>query len=317
MPWVIMAVILSISAVLWRYHSEIKSWYKKRERNKAGQKGQGLGLPMKVKIGMAERLYPSSLPTVPPKWSYSKVRNIEIYCKGTGIKTDPFIIEGLFPIPKRIIIFDENRYFLVKDLKLKKFGLENCEDFIFKNCEFKEFRLKKCFNILIEKTGIFREIRLKDCQDIMFENCLMKDIILYKSNDGTFKKCFCIHLKDWMSRNNYYEDNTIELLESNKKDMTFSKGNNLKDNKIINSLFKMKKLFSLKLKEEIPIILWIIFLICFTLIGIFIIFELKAQGYDVWYAFLVIPGNFIYFIIIAVIGVYLNDFYYKIKLKKG
>lgn len=315
-PWVIMIIILSLCAVLWRFRREINLRYKTRERKKAERKGKALKHPTKIKIGKARRNY-RSRGTIPLKWTYTKSRNIEIYCNGAGTKDDPFILDELFPLPKRVVIFDETRYFLIKNINLKNFGLENCENFIFKNCEFKEFRFKTCSNIIIEEIIIIRENRLMDCKSIAFKKSLIRNVIINKSNDGVFHNCYIIHLKEWKSRNNTFTNNTIEFLESHKKNATFNKQNTLKDNKIGKSNYKMKKIFHFSLKSELPIILWSIFFFCFTFIGFFIVIGLSEQGIYIWYWFLVIPGNFVYFALMAAIGFYLNDFYFKSKLKKG
>ncbi|MFX1374951.1 MAG: hypothetical protein ACFFA0_03990 [Promethearchaeota archaeon] len=144
----------------------------------------------------------------------------------------------------------------------------------------------------------------------------MKNVILYKSNDGLFKDCCIINLKDWMSKNNNFKKVNIKFLQSNKKDVTFSKGNILTDTKIIKSSYKIKKLFYINLKTELPVIIWTIGLFSFTFIGLGILLWLNALKYDIWYFYLIIPGNFVYFILIAMIGFYVNEYYFKVKLKR-
>jgi hypothetical protein len=312
----ITGVIIAIIAILLRYQGQISIWYKTRERKKAKNKGDALKLPTKIKIGKAERIYPFRFGNIPPKWSYIKARNIEIYCQGTGTKNDPFIINDLFPIPKRIVITNDKKYYVFKNLKLKKIGLEGCENFEFKNCEFTEFRLKKCSNITIQDLLIFRDTYLKDCLDISFDNCLMKNLVLYKSNFGFLKDSYIIRLKDWMSRNNDYKNTNIEFLESNKKGVSFSKGNTISDVNIKKTNYKMKKLFLVNLKTELPLIIWAVCFFCFTFIGLAILILLKDQGHDLWYWFLIIPGNFIYFFLIAALGIFSNEMYFKLKLKR-
>lgn len=313
--WIIIIVILSVFVVLFRFRREIYSWYKNRERKKAELLGKALKRSIKIKIGKARRNYPSRI-LVTPKWDYITARNIDIYCEGAGIKDDPFIIDELFPLPKRVTIINETRSFLIKNVNLKKLGIVNCENFIFKNCKFKEFRLQKCSNILIEETIIIRETRLKNCQNITFKKCLIRNVIMNKSNDGAFHNCYLIHLKEWMSRNNDFENNIVEFLESHKKNVTFGKENTLKDNLIKKSKYKIKKVFYFSLKLDLPIILWIIGFFCFTFIGFFSILGLSVQGIYVWYWFLIIPGNFVYFFLIIPIAYYVNDLYFKNKLKK-
>ena len=189
-PWLIWAILLPIMVVSWRYQKEFNSWYETRLSYKAEQKGKELGLHIKIKIGKAQINPPSSGGIPRPEWSFIKTRNIEIYCKGAGTKNDPFNIDETYPIPKRVIIENDKGYYLLQNLKLKKIGLDGCENFTLKNCEFTEFRLNKCANINIKNTLIVRESRLKDCQNIQFENCLLKNIILSESNEGNFKNCF-------------------------------------------------------------------------------------------------------------------------------
>ena len=315
-PWLIWAILLSSMAVSWRYQKEINSWYETRLNCKAERKGKEIGLHVKIKMGKALINPPSSGGVPRPKWSFIKTRNIEIYCKGAGTKNDPFIIDGIFPIPNRVIIENDKHYYLLQNLKLKKIGLDGCENFTLKNCEFTEFRLNKCANINIKNTLIVRESRLKDCQNIQFENCLIKNMILSESNGGNFNNCFFVHLKDWMSSNNNYRNIKLEFLESNKKEENFYKENILKETDIKKSNYKLKKLFYTNLKNEFLSILLIISFVIFTLIGIGIVLELNTQGFDIRYIFFIIPGDFIYLILIVIIGFHLNELYFKIKLKK-
>jgi hypothetical protein len=254
----------------------------------------------------------------PPKWTFPEVRKVHIVCSGSGSIQDPVVVDNFLHLPKRVTIRDYNLHFTFKNLSLRKLLIDGCENFSFFNCEIDRLRLISCSNIKFAGCRIPRHFRLKECDNINFKGCLVRDSIIFKSNDIVLEKCVVIQLTEWMSKNNIFESNKIKELRSNTKQETFEKRSFLSKNDIKKQQFRLKELFPM-VGPKVLIrskYFWItVTYNVLSFIGFFLIIDLNSKGYDIGYWDEVYPGLLFGYIPLLFIMATIEEFYHKFKFK--
>ncbi|MHA2474421.1 MAG: hypothetical protein ACXAES_14440, partial [Promethearchaeota archaeon] len=137
-------------------------------------------------------------------------KEIEIKCKGTGVKEDPFILDSSSDLPEDFEIVESKAYIIIKNCNIKYLVLGYSKNITIKDSSFRALYLYDCTDITINKCHISL-MTLNICQ-----NCLLKNskfdtsFKIFKCYNNTIKAC------EWdvfFDSENLSRGNTLENIE--------------------------------------------------------------------------------------------------------
>jgi len=116
-------------------------------------------------------------------------KEIEIECKGGGVKEDPFILDSTSGLPQDFEIIESDKYIIIEKCRLNSIVLSYAKNITIKECSISSSFLTHCTDIKITKCKS-SFMNLIDCRNCLLENSKFDtQFKLFKCYNNRIKAC--------------------------------------------------------------------------------------------------------------------------------